>query len=74
MSRSYIDLRRGRLRVWLDGDGTIGHSETPDRPNRMAIMRDVRSRLNQLERRVTICKRFLGAAKAGRWQGENYRL
>lgn len=71
MSRSYIDLGRGESweRVWLDGDGTAGHSGPPGR--RMDVMRRVRSRLHRLQRQATVCIRFLQAAKAGRWQRED---
>lgn len=74
MTRRYIDLRQGNLRVWLDEDGTIGHSELPHAANRPAIVREIRSRLNLLQRQETVCKRFLEAAKYGRWQRMDRRL
>lgn len=74
MRRHYIDLCQGALRVWLDEDGTVGHSETPHPVNRMSVLREVRSRLDRLQRQETVCKRFLKAAKAGRWQGRDHKL
>ena len=68
-SRTYMAPTH-RLRVWINSDGTVGHSDAVkgEPVDHIAAGRAMVLYAEQLHRRMTTAQLWLAAARAGKWE------
>ena len=68
-SRTYMAPTH-RLRVWINSDGTVGHSASikGEAVDHLAAGRAMVLYTEQLHRRMVTAQSWLAAARAGKWE------